>query len=72
MNNRKILYNLINKLGFVTVGKLLAFFTVPIISQALGPERYGLYSYVVAIAGYAFLPANWGFLAKGVRDVANP
>ena len=48
----------------------MAFVSVPIISKALGPEQYGVYNYVIAIAGYAFLPANWGFMAKGIRDVA--
>lgn len=67
---RKLIFNLINKLGFVTIGKLMAFISVPIISRALGPEKYGVYNLVFAIAGYAFLAANWGFMAKGIRDIA--
>lgn len=67
---KKIVINLFVRLGFVTVGKLMAFVSVPIISRALGPEQYGIYNLVFAIAGYAFLPANWGFGAKGIREVA--
>lgn len=70
MKSKGIISNLFNRLGFVTIGKLLAFITVPIVSRALGPEQYGIYNFVFAIAGYAFLPANWGFLAKGLRDVS--
>ena len=66
----KLIFNIANKLGFITLGKIIGFLTIPIISRALGPENYGVYNYAITIAGYAFLPANWGFLAKGIRDVA--
>lgn len=66
----KAIKNIFKRLGVVTIGKLFAFVTIPIISKALGPQNYGVYSLVVAISSYAFLPANWGFLAKGIRDVA--
>lgn len=70
MSYQKLIFNLTNRLGFVTVGKLISFLTVPLITRALGPEQYGIYSYVVTIAGYAFIFGNWGFLAKGIRDIA--
>lgn len=70
MLNKKLIFNLIHKLGFVTFGKIISFIAIPIVSRALGPESFGIYNYAIAIAGYAFLPANWGFLAKGIRDVA--
>ncbi|MDN3204674.1 lipopolysaccharide biosynthesis protein [Algoriphagus sediminis] len=65
-----IIRNLFSRVGFVTLGSIVSFISVPIISRALGPNDYGIYSYAIALAGYAFLPANWGFLAKGIRDVA--
>lgn len=68
----KTLHNLTGKLGLVTLGKLLTFVTVPIISKALGAENYGIYTYIITIASYSFLLANWGFLAKGIREIANP
>ena len=46
------------------------FITVPIISKALGPTKYGYYNYAITISSYFALAANWGFLAKGVRDIA--
>jgi PST family polysaccharide transporter len=67
---KSIILNLTNKLGFVTLGKLLTFITVPIITRALSVENYGLYNYVVTIASYAFLLGNWGFLAKGIREIS--
>lgn len=70
MSTRLILFNLTSKLGLVTIGKLLTIISLPIITRALGTENYGIYTLAIAIAGYAFLPANWGFLAKGIRDVA--
>lgn len=57
----------------VVIGKLLTFITIPIISRALGPEKYGSYNYILAIANYSIILANWGFLARGIREVAkNP
>ena len=62
--------NLISRLGFLTAGKFMSLFTIPVISRALGPVNYGLYHYAITIASYAFLLANWGFLAKGIREIA--
>lgn len=70
MKAKGLLFNLTSRLGLVTIGRFLAFFTIPIISRALGPEQYGVYSFAIAVANYGFLPADWGFLAKGIRDVA--
>src|SRR5690606_29696720 len=56
---------------FVIISKIISFVTIPIITQALGPINYGKYNYVLAVAAYATLPANWGFLAKGIREIAS-
>lgn len=73
MKKKKLLFNISNRLFFVTLTKLIGFITVPIISRTLGPENYGIYNYVLAIGAYSLLPSNWGFLAKGIRDIAkNP
>lgn len=70
VKNKKIVFNIFNRIGFLTAGKLIGFITLPLITRALGPENYGIYNYVMTIASYAFLLANWGFLAKGIRDIA--
>jgi PST family polysaccharide transporter len=67
---QKIALNISSKLGFVTLGKLMSFITVPIIATAIGPEGYGLYNFVVTLGSYGMILANWGFLAKGIRDIA--
>ena len=70
MMNKIILFNLSNRVIIVSIGKIFAFITVPFITRILGPEKYGTYNYIIAIASYGALLADWGFLAKGVRDVA--
>lgn len=66
----KIITNFSFRGFFVIISKIFSLITVPIIAQALGPEKYGSYNYVLALATYVTLPANWGFLAKGIREIA--
>lgn len=70
MKISSIFFNISNRLLFVILGKLIGFFSIPIITRALGPENFGIYSYILAIGSYSLLPSNWGFVAKGIRDIA--
>lgn len=70
IENRKTFFNLLYRLSFLSIGKLIGFVTIPIISTSLGPENYGIYSFALTFASYSFLLATWGFIEKGIREVA--
>lgn len=71
MKYRKIAINFLYRIGFNFLGKVINFITIPIITRSLGTEGYGTFNLALTIAAYAFLPANWGFLAKGIREIAD-
>lgn len=48
----KLIINFISKIGVDSVSRLIGFLTLPIITRALGPEGYGLYSYLFVILSY--------------------
>jgi polysaccharide transporter, PST family len=52
----------------------LASYVLPIVSfpyltRVLGPERFGLYMFVIGIARYGFLVTDWGFNFSATREV---
>jgi O-antigen/teichoic acid export membrane protein len=72
IGKRNIITNTSSRIIFVSVGKLLNFVSIPIITHSLGTSGYGTYVLLMTIGTYASLLANWGFFAKGIREVANP
>lgn len=68
---KKVIFNISIRGVFIAFSKLIAFITVPVIARALGPDVYGEYNFILAVASYSTLPSNWGFLAKGIREVAD-
>ena len=64
-------FNAIIKTIAFIFGKVIALVTIPLISNALGIELYGKYNHLLTIAGYGLVLINWGFLAKGIREIAS-
>lgn len=62
--------NLFYQLIFQAVKIAIPFITVPIISNALGAEGIGIYSFTSSIAEYFILLAGIGILLYGNREVA--
>lgn len=67
---RKTFYNLVYQLVFQTTKLILPFITIPIVSQALGPEGLGIYNYTNSIAQYFVLFAGLGIGVYGNRQIA--
>lgn len=68
---RRILFSISLRGLFITISKLIAFITIPLITRALGPSVFGEYNFLLTLGSYATLPSNWGFLAKGIREIAS-
>jgi O-antigen/teichoic acid export membrane protein len=64
-------YNAFVKALAFVLGKVIALVTIPLISNALGLELYGKYNHLLTFAGYGLVLINWGFLAKGIREIAS-
>lgn len=58
------------RLSLVYLARALSIITVPIVANWLQPEGYGSYQYVLTLAGYGFILANWGFFEHGIRGIA--
>ena len=64
-------FNVIVKTVAFILGKVIALVTIPLVSNALGIELYGKYNHLITIAGYGLVFINWGFLAKGIREIGS-
>lgn len=65
----KLIINFISKLGVDTVSRLIGFLTLPVITRALGPEGYGLYTYVFVILSYFGFFIDFGYLNYGTNKL---
>lgn len=53
--------NFTSRVGLRVILQLASFITLPIVSRALGPEKYGEFNFANTILVYAMLFANFGF-----------
>lgn len=65
----KLIINFISKIGVDSVSRLIGFLTLPIITRALGPEGYGLYSYLFVILSYFGFFVDFGYLSYGTNKL---
>lgn len=67
----KLIINFISKIGVDSVSRLIGFLTLPIITRALGPEGYGLYSYLFVIVSYFGFFIDFGYLSYGTNKLCD-
>lgn len=67
---RNLVINFFYQASYQILLIILPIITIPIISQALGPEGVGKYNYVTSIATYFVLIAGLGMANYGVREIA--
>jgi polysaccharide transporter, PST family len=65
----KLLINFISKLGVDSVSRLVGFVTLPVITRYLGPEGYGLFSYLFVIVTYFGFFIDFGYLNYGTNKL---
>lgn len=65
----KLIINFISKLGVDTVSRVIGFLTLPIITRALGPEGYGLYTYLFVVLSYFGFFIDFGYLNYGTNKL---
>jgi O-antigen/teichoic acid export membrane protein len=53
------------------IGKVLAFVVVAYLAQTLGPEQFGVLSFVQTLLTYGVLVSNFGLKGLGTRNIAN-
>lgn len=49
---------------------VLPLLSFPYLLRVLGPERFGLYGFIVAVARYGLVITDWGFPFTATRDIA--
>lgn len=52
-----------------SISRLIGFLTLPLITRALGPEGYGLYSYLFVIVSYFGFFIDFGYLNYGTNKL---
>ena len=67
----KLIINFISKIGVDSVSRLIGFLTLPVITRALGPEGYGLYSYLFVIVSYFGFFIDFGYLNYGTNKLCD-
>lgn len=65
----KLIINFISKIGVDSVSRLVGFLTLPIITRALGPEGYGLFSYLFVVVSYFGFFIDFGYLSYGTNKL---
>ncbi len=65
----KLIINFISKIGVDSISRLIGFLTLPLITRALGPEGYGLYSYLFVIVSYFGFFVDFGYLSYGTNKL---
>lgn len=65
----KLIINFLSKLGVDSVSRIIGFVTLPVITRALGPEGYGLYSYLIVILSYFGFFLDFGYLNYGTNKL---
>lgn len=66
--NLKII-NFSSKVTIDLILRLSGLITLPIISRGLGPDRYGLYNYLITIASYYLFFFDFGFTFYGSNEI---
>jgi O-antigen/teichoic acid export membrane protein len=67
----KLIINFISKIGVDSISRLIGFLTLPIITRALGPEGYGLYSYLFVVVSYFGFFIDFGYLSYGTNRLCD-
>ncbi|MEP7145388.1 MAG: oligosaccharide flippase family protein [bacterium] len=65
----KLIINFISKLGVDSIARVIGFLTLPIITRALGPEGYGLYTYLFIVLSYFGFFIDFGYLNYGTNKL---
>ena len=56
--------------GSQILAMALGFITAPIVTRALGPEKYGIFAFVLAVISFISLFFEFGFFSAGARLLA--
>jgi O-antigen/teichoic acid export membrane protein len=67
----KLIINFISKIGVDSISRLIGFLTLPIITRALGPDGYGLYTYLFVILSYFGFFIDFGYLNYGTNKLCD-
>lgn len=67
----KLIINFVSKIGVDSISRLIGFLTLPIITRALGPEGYGLYSYLFVVVSYFGFFIDFGYLSYGTNRLCD-
>ncbi len=65
----KLIINFISKISVDSIARLIGFLTLPLITRALGPEGYGLFSYLFVIVSYFGFFIDFGYLNYGTNKL---
>ncbi len=65
----KLIINFVSKLGVDSLSRLIGFITLPIITRSLGPEGYGLFTYLFVILSYFGFFIDFGYLNYGTNKL---
>lgn len=65
----KLLINFASKLGVDSISRLIGFLTLPVITRALGPDGYGMFSYLFVILWYFGFFVDFGYLNYGTNKL---
>ncbi len=56
-------------MGVDSISRLIGFFTLPVITRYLGPDSYGLFSYIFVIVSYFGFFIDFGYLNYGTNKL---
>lgn len=65
----RLLANFFSKTGIDFFSKCIGFITIPIIARALGPDGYGLFSYLFVILSYFGFFIDFGYFNYGINKL---
>jgi PST family polysaccharide transporter len=65
----RAIINFFSKIGVDSVSRLIGFATLPFITRILGPEGYGMYSYLFVIVSYYGFFIDFGYLNYGTNKL---
>ncbi len=65
----RLLLNFFSKAGIDFLSKLIGFITIPIIARGLGPEGFGLFSYLFVILSYFGFFIDFGYFNYGINKL---
>jgi O-antigen/teichoic acid export membrane protein len=70
MNIRQSLTNFLHLASGEVISKVFGFFTTIYLARILGTERFGEYSWVMAVFSYLYMLSNFGIETYGTRAIA--